>query len=137
MKKDTKAISYVGKTVFIGIDVHKKTYAVVARVEEEVVKKWTTAASPQSLVQQLLKYFAGATIYSAYEAGFSGFVLHRELTKHGIHNLVVNAAGVEVAVNDRVAIARRLRQRVAILEARAGPLPTSCQRASGSSSRRP
>ena len=39
MKKDTKARSYVGKEVFIGIDVHKKTYTVVARVEEEVVKK--------------------------------------------------------------------------------------------------
>jgi transposase len=107
MKKDIKAISYVGKTVFIGIDVHKKTYTVVARVEGEVVKKWTTAASPQSLAQQLLKYFAGATIYSAYEAGFSGFVLHRELDKHGIHNLVVNAAGVEVAVNDRVKTDKR------------------------------
>ncbi|WP_235112713.1 hypothetical protein [Acaryochloris sp. 'Moss Beach'] len=93
MKKNTKARSYVGKEVFIGIDVHKKTYTVVARFEEEVVKKWTTKASPQSLAQQLLKYFDGATIYSAYEAGFSGFVLHRELEAHGIQNIVVNAAG--------------------------------------------
>ena len=107
MKKDIKAISYVGKTVFIGIDVHKKTYAVVARVEGEVVKKWTTAASPQALVQQLLKYFAGATIYTAYEAGFSGFVLHRELEQNGINNLVVNAAGIEVAANDRVKTDKR------------------------------
>ena len=60
MKKDMKELSYVGKDVFIGIDVHKKTYVVVARVEGEVVKKWTTAASPQALAQQLLKYFAGA-----------------------------------------------------------------------------
>ncbi|NJK53214.1 MAG: IS110 family transposase [Leptolyngbyaceae cyanobacterium SU_3_3] len=107
MKQDTKARSYVGKQVFIGIDVHKKTYTVVARVEEEVVKKWTTTASPQSLSQQLLKYFAGATIYSAYEAGFSGFVLHRELEAHGIENIVVNAAGIEVAVNDRVKTDKR------------------------------
>jgi transposase len=107
MKKDAKAISYVGKEVFIGIDVHKKTYAVVARVEGEVVKKWTTAASPQTLSLQLIKYFDGATIYTAYEAGFSGFVLHRELKKHGIQNLVVNAAGVEVSVNDRVKTDKR------------------------------
>lgn len=107
MKKDAKAISYVGKEVFIGIDVHKKTYAVVARVEGEVVKKWTTAASPQTLSLQLIKYFDGATIHTAYEAGFSGFVLHRELQKHGIQNLVVNAAGVEVSVNDRVKTDKR------------------------------
>ena len=107
MKKETKTVSYVGKEVFIGIDVHKKTYAVVARVEGEVVKKWTTAASPQALVQQLLKYFAGGIIHSAYEAGFSGFVLHRELEQNGINNLVVNAAGIEVAVNDRVKTDKR------------------------------
>jgi phosphoribosylformimino-5-aminoimidazole carboxamide ribonucleotide (ProFAR) isomerase len=73
MKKVTSVISYVGKEVFIGIDVHKKTYAVVARLDGEVIKKWTTAADPQGLAQQLLKFFVGATIHTAYEAGFSGF----------------------------------------------------------------
>jgi hypothetical protein len=53
MKKENKTISYVGKEVFIGIEIHKKTYDVVARVEGEIVKRWTTAASPQTLVQQL------------------------------------------------------------------------------------
>lgn len=107
MKKEFKEISYVGKEVYIGIDVHKKSYTVVARVEGEVVKKWTTAASPQALAQHLLKYFAGATIYTAYEAGFSGFVLHRELEKNGIQNKVVNAAGIEVASNNRVKTDKR------------------------------
>jgi transposase len=107
MKRETQQLSYVDKAVFIGIDVHKKTYSVVARTEGEVVKKWTTAACPQALAQQLLKYFAGATIYSAYEAGFSGFVLHRELEHQGIHNLVVHAAGMEVAANDRVKTDKR------------------------------
>jgi transposase len=109
MKKDTKTISYVGKEVFMGIDVHKKTYTVVARVAGEVVKRWTTAASAESLGEQLLKYFAGATIHTAYESGFSGFVLHRELETHGIRNLVVNASStsIEVAVNDRVKTDKR------------------------------
>ena len=31
--------SYVGEDVYIGIDVHKKTYAVVARVNQTLVKK--------------------------------------------------------------------------------------------------
>jgi len=107
MKGETQQLSYVDKEVFVGIDVHKKTYAVVARTEGEVVKKWTTAACPQALAQQLLKYFAGATIYSAYEAGFSGFMLHRELEHQGIYNLVVHAAGMEVAANDRVKTDKR------------------------------
>jgi transposase len=39
MKKAFNEIAYVGKEVFIGIDVHKKSYTVVARVGGEVVKK--------------------------------------------------------------------------------------------------
>ncbi|MBF2077401.1 MAG: hypothetical protein IGR76_02485 [Synechococcales cyanobacterium T60_A2020_003] len=43
------------------------------------VKRWTTAASPEKLGQQLRQFFPEAEVYSAYEAGFSGFGLHREL----------------------------------------------------------
>jgi len=107
MKREFEEISYIGKNVYIGIDVHKKSYTVVARVGGEIVKKWTTAASPQALAQQILKYFAGANIYTAYEAGFSAFVLHRELEKNGIQNKVVNAAGIEVASNNRVKTDKR------------------------------
>ena len=115
MKQTKTRNLYLGKEVFVGIDVHKKTYSVVARVEREVVKKWTTAASPQSLGEQLLKYFKGARIQTVYETGFSGFVLHRELIKQGIHNIVVHAAGVEVAVNNRVKTDKRDAQKLAAL----------------------
>ena len=40
----------------------------------------------------LKKNFPGGTYYSAYEASFSGFKAHRELTQLGIHNMVVNPA---------------------------------------------
>ena len=92
-KQNRKQISYEGKDVFVGLDVHKKTYAVVARVDGEITK--------------LLIYFHGGRIRTAYEAGFSGLSLHRELEKNGIHNLVVHAAGVEVAVSDRVKTDKR------------------------------
>jgi len=113
--KNTEQTSYTGKEVFIGIDVHKKSYSVVARCDKEVVKKWTTTASPQELSQQLQKYFRGALVYSVYEAGFSGFALHRELVKHGIKNIVVHAASIEVAVNDRVKTDKRDAEKMAAL----------------------
>lgn len=65
--------SYVGKKVFVGIDVHKRTYSVVTIVEGVVVKKWRTVASPEKLAQQLARYFPGASIQTAYESGFSLF----------------------------------------------------------------
>jgi transposase len=98
---------YTGKKIYLGIDVHKKTYAVTALCEKIVVKKATLPANPEGLVVFCNKFFPGAKIESAYEAGFSGFHLHRILEKNGIKNLVVHAAGIEVAIGDRVKTDKR------------------------------
>jgi hypothetical protein len=57
MKNTTPAQSYNGEQIYVGIDVHKKTYVVVARVKQVIVKPWSTAAKPADLAAQLLKYF--------------------------------------------------------------------------------
>jgi transposase len=98
---------YTGKRVYLGIDVHKKTYSVAAMCEGVIVKKATIEASPEVLVTFCKKYFSGASIESAYEAGFSGFKLHRVLMKNGIENIVVHAAGVEVSSRDKVKTDKR------------------------------
>lgn len=98
---------YTGKTVFLGIDVHKKTYSVAAMSEGTIVKKATIEASPEGLIAFCKKYLQGASIESAYEAGFSGFHLHRALIKNGIENIVVHAAGMEVASGDKVKTDKR------------------------------
>jgi transposase len=98
---------YTRRKIYLGIDVHKKTYAVTAICENIVVKKATLQASPEGLVTFCKKYFPEASIESAYEAGFSGFHLHRTLEKNGIKNLVIHAAGIEVAVGDRVKTDKR------------------------------
>ena len=53
-------IDYSGKKVFVGMDVHKKTYAIAAYSDGEIVKKWTTKADPIATASQLNRYFAGA-----------------------------------------------------------------------------
>ena len=105
--------SYVGEHVYVGIDVHKKSYVVEARVGQERVKRWTTPALPKKLREQLLKYFDGGIIHTAYEAGFSGFVLHRSLSQVGIDSRVVHAAAVEVATHNRVKTDKRDAQKLA------------------------
>lgn len=99
--------SYAGKQVYVGIDVHKRTYSVVTVMEGLIIKKWRTVASPEKLAEQLARYFPGASIETAYESGFSGFVLHRVLEKAGIHNIVVNPGSIEVAVHNRVKTDKR------------------------------
>jgi len=96
-------IDHSGKTVFVAIDVHKKTYKLAIggeHIPREVTM--TTPADPVKLSMFLLKTFVGAKIRSVYEAGFSGFVLHRELQSNGVENIVINPASIEVAANDRV-----------------------------------
>jgi len=78
---------YTGKTIFVGIDVHKKTYSVSVVSDGVLVKRDTMSADRKRLVSYLKKYFSEATIKSAYEAGFSGFGLHRYLIDNGIENV--------------------------------------------------
>lgn len=99
--------NYTTKTVYLGTDVHKKTYAVTAICDGQIIKRDTLKADPSVLISYCKKYFSGAEIYSAYEAGFCGFHLHRYLEKAGIKNIVVDAAGIEVAVGDRVKTDKR------------------------------
>ena len=94
--------SYTAKKVYLGIDVHKKTYAVTAICEGLIAKKDTLPADPTKLINYCQKYFPGAQIESAYETGFCGFHLHRMLESHGIQNKIVHAAGIEVAAGDKV-----------------------------------
>lgn len=88
-------LNFKDKTVFLGIDVHKSTYSVTAICEGEVMKKATFIASPEILVTFCKNSFPEARIKSAYEAGFSGFVLHRFLIQNKIENIVVHPASIE------------------------------------------
>ena len=94
--------NYVGKKVYVGIDVHKKSYHITAYCDGIREKKATVKANPEEFTKSLKKWFEGAEIFSVYEAGFSGYVLHRILDANGIKNLVINPASIEVAANDRV-----------------------------------
>jgi len=98
---------YTDKTIFVGIDVHKKTYAITCICDNEIVKRATLKATPDVLVTYLDKFFPKAKIRTAYEAGFSGFGLHRLLLEKGITSMVVHAASVEISARDRVKTDKR------------------------------
>lgn len=105
MNKGT--ISYKGKKVYAGIDVHKKTYSVTVICGTEVVARDTMQASPDGLGRYLKKRFVGSQIFSVYEAGFFGFGLHRKLVELDVRNIVINAASLQIAANDKVKTDKR------------------------------
>ncbi len=93
--------------IFVGLDVHKKTYSVTVLEIGKKEKAWTMPASPTGLVEKLKKDYPDQKILSVYEAGFSGFVLHRRLVENGIENIVVNPSSVAVSIGDRVKTDKR------------------------------
>ena len=92
-----KNISYAGKQVNIGIDVHKSKYAVAVECEGVKAFQGVLPATPQNLIHFIQSRFKGAQVQTVYEAGFSGFALHRALEESGMRNIVVNPASIEIS----------------------------------------
>lgn len=109
-----KRLDYTGKTIFVGIDVHKKNYSVAIICDGDLVKRDSIIANPKQLVVYFQKYFSGAHIKSAYEAGFSGFYLHRYLLENNVENIVVHAAAIEISSRDRVKTDKRDSTKIAV-----------------------
>ena len=104
---------YTSKTVYVGVDVHKKSYYVTAVSDKQIVKKDRLLADPHLLIEYCKNKFKGAEVSVAYEAGFCGFSLHRVLAGAGIQNRIVHPAGIEVAVRERVKNDRRDSEKIA------------------------
>ena len=98
---------YTGETIYLGIDVHKSTYSVTAISQNQIAKRDRLVADPALLIEYCKRHFQGAEIYSAYEAGFCGFHLHRVMTKNGFRNIVVHPASIEISARDRVKTDKR------------------------------
>lgn len=98
---------YTSHPIYLGIDVHKKTYSLTAICNDHVIRRERMDACPKQLIAYCYKYFGKAQVFSAYEAGFCGFSLHRTLINNGIHNIVVHPASIEIAARDRVKTDKR------------------------------
>lgn len=79
--------AFVDQRVFVGVDVHKKTFSVALLRPDGMVKVWSSPADVASLTQILasLPVSIGAV---CYEAGPTGFGLARSLKAAGITVIV-------------------------------------------------
>ncbi len=87
-------LDFKGQNIYIGIDVHLKSWSVSVLSENAVLKKFSQNPEPEALHKFLAANYPGASYHSVYEAGFSGFWIHERLTALGITNIVVNPADV-------------------------------------------
>ena len=87
-------VSFKGQNIYVGIDVHLKTWHVTTLTESGYKYSFAQHADAKELFDRLNKKFPEAHFKSAYEAGFCGFSAHYALTEQGIENIVVNAADI-------------------------------------------
>ena len=101
MKNTSRQLDYSGQNIYIGLDTHLKSWKTTIRVGDTFFKTFSQDPHADVLSTYLKKNFPGANYFSAYEASFSGFKAHRELTQLGIHNIVVNPADIPTTDKDR------------------------------------
>ena len=84
MKKDNIE-SLSGQTLFVGIDVHKKSFHVTFRTFDCEMSSQSIPASWLAL-KKLLGPFKALPMEAVYEAGYFGYLLYRNLS----HRWVIN-----------------------------------------------
>lgn len=94
MPSKNSNLDFTGQNLYVGIDVHKKSFTVSIRGEELLYKTFSQAPSARVLADHLRTNYPGAEYHAAYEAGFSGFWLQKELEGLGIGCIVVNPCDV-------------------------------------------
>jgi transposase len=102
MQAQNYELNFTGHNIYVGMDVHLKSWTVTIRTEHLEHKRFTQPPDAQVLYNYLTRNFPGATYYSVYEAGFCGFWVHRQLEALGIHNIVVNPADVPTKQKEKV-----------------------------------
>jgi transposase len=103
-----------GREVFVGIDVHKKSFHVTAVCEGEEVFHGGMP-SKYEVVKKLLDRFENCRVRVAYEAGPCGFWLHDRLMADGIETIVVPPSLIPVESGNRVKTDRRDSRKLAVL----------------------
>lgn len=89
-----KVKDFTGQRIYVGLDVHFKSWSVSIYSQELELKTFTQPADIDLLVRHLNNNYPNAVFEVAYEAGFCGFWIQRYLSDKGISCKVVNAADI-------------------------------------------
>lgn len=101
MRTQSNELDFTGQNIYVGFDVHLKSWRVTIMTEHLTHKTFTQPPSPETLHQYLAKNFPGGTYHSAYEAGFCGYWIHNKLKSLGVNSIVVNPADIPTTDKER------------------------------------
>lgn len=102
MQTQKNKLDFAGQNIYVGFDVHLKSWKVTIMTEHITHKTFSQSPQPELLYQYLKKHFPGGTYHSAYEAGFCGYWIHNKLKSFGINSIVVNPADIPTTDKEKV-----------------------------------
>ena len=85
MQTQSNKIDFTGQNIYIGFDVHLRSWTVTVMTERLTHKTFSQPPKPEVLYNYLARNFPGATYFSAYEAGFCGYWIHNKLIELGVN----------------------------------------------------
>ena len=89
-----KELNFNGQNIYVGIDVHLKTWSVTILTDSGYKKQYSQKSSGQELFEHLNKHYPGGNYLAAYESGFTGFSTYYALESYGIKCVVAHAADI-------------------------------------------
>lgn len=102
MQTQSTQFDFTGQNIYVGIDTHLKSWNVTVMMDPYYQKTFSQNADARTLLNHLEENYPGGSYFSAYEAGFAGFMPHYRLLELGIQSMVVNPADVPTTGKEKV-----------------------------------
>ncbi len=92
MNTQSKELSFKGQNIYVGIDVHLKSWSVTLMSETALLRRFSQSPDPDALHAHLVRNYPGAEYHSVYEAGFCGFWIHHRFVELGMRRFAAKTA---------------------------------------------
>ena len=98
----SKGINFNGQNIYIGIDVHLKSWSVTIITESGYKRTHSQKPSAKELFEHLKKHYPNGKYQAVYESGFSGYSTYYALKEYGIKCMIIHAADVPTSQYENV-----------------------------------
>ena len=102
MQMQGKNFSFTDQSIYIGLDVHLKSWQVAIITESGYKEEFIQESKASVLYAHLTRKYPGGNYYSVYESGFTGLSTHYSLSSYGITNIVANASDIPTTQKERL-----------------------------------
>jgi transposase len=102
MQAQNSKLDFNGQNIYVGFDVHLKSWTITILTDKIAHKTFTQPPNPDLLYNYLERNFPGGIYHSVYEAGFCGFWIHNRLKSKGVKSMIVNPADIPTTDKEKV-----------------------------------